>query len=129
MTGAGVSPNTETVCEPVALREKPRMFVGTPVYTDLVTTWEEDNWEQARVEGVTRWAVCLYRDEEEAEGWVTAEVIALSGVASEGATEAQATANVKEALKLALDALQEDERQVREAYAIPPGGRVAYVTL
>ena len=113
----------------MALREKPRIFVGLPVYTELVTVWPEDNWKEAQVQGVTRWAVCLYRDEEDVEGWVTADVIALPGVASEGATEAQAIANVKEALNLALEALQgEENRQVRDAYAIPPGGRVVYVT-
>ena len=76
-----------------------------------------------------RWAVCLYCDREETEEILTAVVIGLPGVASEGNSREEAIRNVKEALNLRFEG--EDDKEVmkdlRQDYVIPSGGEVVYV--
>ena len=105
------------------------VFTGAPAFTSTSISCVRDDWENAKTETVTRWAVCLYTDREDPKRWVTAEVIALPGVASEGATEEEAIDNVREALGLALENKQKEPVQPRRRYVVPRGGRVVYVTL
>lgn len=121
---------TDTVFEHKAEREELRVFSGPPVFTDAITSYLDDDWENAKTETITRWAVCLFRDGEDPQRWVTADVIGFPGVASEGATEDEAMANVREALKLALESLGEGELiEMPAKYVIPSGGRVVFAAL
>ena len=120
--------HTETVWEPKAVRNEPRLFAGEPVFTEVVTTQAGDDWENAETHTITRWAVCLYVDEEEPEGRVTADVVGLRGVVSDGVTEEEAIENVCEALRLALASFEDSELiEVQLPYAIPTGGRIVFV--
>ena len=76
-----------------------------------------------------RWAVCLYRDIEETEQILTAVVIGLPGVASEGASKEEAISNVKEAINLRFEGEDENEimKELRQDYVIPVGGELVYV--
>jgi predicted RNase H-like HicB family nuclease len=76
-----------------------------------------------------RWAVCLYRDPEETEQILTAVVIGLPGVASEGASKEEAISNVKEAINLRFEGENEVEvmKDLRHDYVIPVGGELIYV--
>lgn len=76
-----------------------------------------------------RWAVCLYRDAEEAGETLTAVVIGLPGVASEGASREEAIDNVQEALSLRFEGEDEEEvmKDLRQDYVIPLGGEIVYV--
>jgi predicted RNase H-like HicB family nuclease len=120
---------TETVWEPRLADQRPRLFSGAPVFTDMVTVGEGADWQNAKTKTTTRWAVCLYVDEEEPEDRVTANVVGFPGVVSDGVTEEEAIKNVREALGLALASLEADECIEAELpYAIPMGGRIVFVT-
>lgn len=125
--------NTEAICRTVAVSrshpvpEARHVFSG-PSEMNVVTIVAHGG--EFQFETITRWAVCLFRDPEDAEGWVTAEVVAFSGVVSEGATEETALSNAREALLLALEASAKGEiLDRRDSYVIPSGGRIAYVPL
>lgn len=108
----------------------PRAFSGAPVVAEVVVTAKGDGWENPTPKMITRWAVCLFRDREDPSGYVTAEVIGLEGVASEGPDRESAMVNVKEALQLALDDLEDDAHQaLRANYTIPSDGEVVYVAM
>ncbi len=76
-----------------------------------------------------KWAVCLYRDAEELGPWLTADVIGLPGVTSQGASRDEAISNVAEAIALRFEV--EDEREIMKAlrreYMMPAGSELVYV--
>lgn len=107
-----------------------RAFSGAPVITELSVTVEGDNWQNPIQTQLSRWAVCLFKDRDDPSGYVTAEVIGLEGVASEGPDRESAITNIKEALQLALEELQDDPHQsLRTVYKIPSDGEVVYVSM
>lgn len=107
--------------------EKAVLFNGDPV-SGVAFVQSDD--EGATWETITgkRWAVCLYRDPDDPQRFVTAVVIGLPGVASEGSTEDEAIAAVTEAIELIGD---EDmsilDVPAAARFKIPAGGRVTYV--
>ncbi len=78
-----------------------------------------------------RWATCLYKDPDDPDGWWTAQIMGLMGVASEGRTEDAALESLRGALSCALEAYAEEGglpcRQ--EPYEIPQGGKIVHLTL
>lgn len=78
----------------------------------------------------TRWAVCLHRDAEDPQGWVTADVIGLKGVASEGRTDEDALSNAHEAIQaLGHDAVEQIDQEKASGYVIPAGAYWVYLSI
>ncbi len=104
-----------------------KYFEGLPVFTASTLQLCDGDWHEAVSE---RWAVCLFRDVDDPENWVTAEVIGVRGIASEGATREEAMGNIKEALLLARDEAGAEGLEIdRLEYRIPANGDVVHVTL
>lgn len=101
-------------------------YSGSAAFSIAVYGGEDD---EPKVE--TRWAACIYRDPDDSDGWWTAQIVGLMGVASEGRTREDALANLRGALSCALESHSDEEGLPyrREAYEIPQGGRILHLTL
>ena len=75
------------------------------------------------------WAICIHRDPEETEGWLTGEVIGIPGVVSQGRNRQETLTNLKEALECALEELRSTNTPVelRREFDIPDGGEIIYL--
>lgn len=103
-------------------------FKGESVISTLCVSVKPDGTSEVTTHN--RWAVCLYRDADETGQFLTADVIGLPGVASEGASREEAISNVKEAIRLRFEGEDEKEvmKELRHDYTIPVGGELIYVT-
>ena len=83
----------------------------------------------ATVTNHRKWAVCLYRDIEEPGPWLTADVIGLPGVTSQGVSREEAISNVAEAIALRFEVEDEREamKELRRDYTMPAGSELVYV--
>ena len=110
-----VSTTNDSVTESSYEKEHaPKVFAGAPVYVESIYGCDQDgNFKQGSTR--THWAACLFKDADDTSGCVTAEVIGMLGVASEGATFDDALANIKEALELALEDGQGADRCLQAA--------------
>lgn len=103
-----------------------RAFKGQPVIQQVSVGFTGPEGAP-EIKTFTRWAVCVFKDADDSDGWTTAEVVGLSGVASEGRTEVEALENIKEAIALAVEEPGASQRSGH--YLIPSGGRVVYVAM
>ena len=101
------------------------VFTGEGFHSDTVVTIEPP--DEIRVESMISWAVCLYCDPDDEEGWYTIEAMALPGIMSQGRTRDEAIENIKEAISLALEAGLQPVAAVR--HVVPAGGEVTYVAI
>ena len=103
-------------------------FEGEPVISTFCIRANPDGATETTRD--RKWAVCLYRDIEEPGPWLTADVIGLPGVTTQGATREEAISNVKEAIDLRFEG--EDEKEVMKDlhrdYIMPAGSELIYVT-
>ena len=104
------------------------VFAGEPVVFEKIRIEQEGNMTHTVSQ---HWAVCIHRDPEETEGWLTGEVIGLPGVVSQGRDRQETLTNVKEALESALEELRSTNTRVelRREVDIPDGGEIIYLAL
>lgn len=108
----------------------PRKFTGGLVITSAGVLIPGGDVSKAEYQTLNRWAVCLSRDPEDLEGWITAEVIGLPGIASEGRTRDEAISNVREALMRAIEEGGAEEIKVEPGqHELPEGSQVVYVAV
>jgi len=124
------------ICEAVATSStetssetEERRFVGPPVTTQVAATITEDG--PATYATLTEWAVCLAYEEEDDEPrkYYVAQVVAFPGVVSQGLTETEARANIKEALSLALECMDSPALPTETDYMIPAHAKIIYVSI
>jgi len=106
----------------------PKKFTGALVITDTYAVFCADSLDKVEYLTQTRWAVSLFVDPSDPEGWTTAEVIALPGIASEGKTRDEAIMNICEALHLAIEEAGPEGLKIQPGeHELPEGARVIYV--
>jgi predicted RNase H-like HicB family nuclease len=101
------------------------IFTGEGFHSDTVVTMESP--DEMRVETMVGWAVCLYCDPDDEDGWYTIEAMALPGIMSQGSTRDEAIENIKEAISLALEAGLQPAGAIR--HVVPAGGEITYVAV
>ena len=109
-------------------RVEAKAFTGEPLIERFHVTMRPDG--KVDREMFRRWAVCLHRDPEDPEHYVTATVIGLNGIISQGATRQEAQDNIREAIQLCFEDEVRNEimKELRFEFVIPAGGEVVYVT-
>ncbi len=103
------------------------LFTGEVAITTFIIRQESGGTTE--VTKHRKWAVCLYRDVDEPGPWLTADVIGLSGVTSQGASRNEAISNVAEAIALRFEGEDKSEvmKDLRRDYMMPAGSELVYV--
>ena len=119
----------EAVCEPTTKAAVASAYPDEAKFSGMthMRFYSIDaDWQCNAIE---RWAVCIYKDPEDTAGWLTVDVLALPGVASQGHSRDEAVSNAREAIALALEDGDQEVVDTVEDYEVPAGGTILDVSI
>jgi len=118
----------EAVCEPTTTAAAASAYPDAAKFSGMTHMRFYSIDADGQQYTIERWTVCIYKDPEDTEGWLTVDVLGLPGVASQGRSRDEAARNAREGIELAL----EDKTEVVdivEDYEVPAGGTIVDVSV